>query len=507
MNKMKGKRILIFQQRGWAINIGHFLAKKLQGEGCRLAAITLKRTTHEFILNQSEVKYDMIISNDEIMGRPKDYLKGDTFSLAEICRDLGIDSIWPLVSTLRNHVRSYKDKYYYGFKQNVPDEDIIDYVMAVYKCIREIFGKFKPDFIIAPNFVSLPHIMISLYAERRGIKMVSVTDSKIRGIYIFSYSYRDDKGSFYNRVDELNTGQAETKNRKPAKEYISKFRESFIGQDYTDKWELKRKKRTLWQNIRFELSPYRTIAGWYLKKHQKKNFLESTGITIDYRPPRIILRDHYSQKRYRKFMNRFNYYPFEKIKKFVYFPLQFQPEASIDVIAPYFNNQIEIARQIALSLPDDYTLVVKEHPEMIGLRPPSYIDKIDRTVNVKLVDYRISNEEILKKADLIIAASGTTITEAAFLNKPVIQFGNLGTTLKLPNVFKHSDMTTLSEKIKDVLKINLNIPEYERRLENYVAAAYDTGFDIGYMTIWEKGKKDKIDALWEVYKKEIERAL
>src|SRR4030043_411565 len=212
MNKMKGKKILIFQQRGWAINIGHFLAKKLQGEGCRLAAITLKRTTHEFILNQSEVKYDMIISNDEIMGRPKDYLKGDTFSLAEICRDLGIDSIWPLVSTLRNHVRSYKDKYYYGFKQNVPDEDIIDYVMAVYKCIREIFGKFKPDFIIAPDFVSLPHIMISLYAERRGIKMVSVTDSKIRGIYIFSYSYRDDKGPFYNRVDELNTGQAEKKN-------------------------------------------------------------------------------------------------------------------------------------------------------------------------------------------------------------------------------------------------------------------------------------------------------
>ena len=38
MNKLKGKRILIFQQRGWALTIGHFLAKKLQAEGGRLAA-------------------------------------------------------------------------------------------------------------------------------------------------------------------------------------------------------------------------------------------------------------------------------------------------------------------------------------------------------------------------------------------------------------------------------------------------------------------------------------
>ena len=507
MSNLYGKRILIFQQRGWAINIGHFLAKKLQEEGCRLAAITLKRTTHEFILNQSEVKCDMVISNDEIMGRPKDYLKGNTFPLAEICEDLGIDSIWPLVSTLRNHVRSYKDKYYYGFKQNVPDEEIIDYVMAVYKCIKEIFGEFKPEFIIAPNFVSLPHIMFNLYAERRGIKMISVTDSKIKGIYIFSYGYRDDKGPFYDRVDALNAGEAETKSRKMAKDYIREFRKSFIGQDYTDKWEIKKKRRTLWQNIRYELSPYRAIAGWYLRKNQKKNFLESTGITIDYRPPRIILRDFYCQKRYRRFMQKFNYYPFGKIKKFVYFPLQFQPEATIDVAAPHFNNQIETARQIAMSLPEDYTLVVKEHPEMVGLRPPSYIEKISRTVNVKLIDYRISSEEILRKADLVISPSGTTITEAAFLRRPVIQLGDLGTTFKLPNVFKHSDMATLSGKIRDVLKINLDSPEYEKRLENYVAAAHDTGFDISYMTIWEKGKKEKIDALWEVYKKEIEKTL
>ena len=87
---LKGKRVLIFQQRGWAINIGHFLAKKLQAEGCRLAALTLKNTTHEFILNQKEVKYDLIISNDEVVSNPKKYLGEDDFSLKEICDSLGV---------------------------------------------------------------------------------------------------------------------------------------------------------------------------------------------------------------------------------------------------------------------------------------------------------------------------------------------------------------------------------------------------------------------------------
>jgi hypothetical protein len=506
MGNLKGKRVLIFQQRGWGINIGHFLAKKLQAEGCRLAALTLKRTTHEFVLNQKEVNYEMVINNDEIMSRPKDYLRGDTFSLKQICDELGIDSVWPIISSLRFHVRSYKDKYYYGFKQNVPDEEIIDYVMAVYKCIKEIFEKFKPEVIISPNFVALPHIMFNLFAEQQGVNMITITDSKIKSVYIFSYNYIDNKGPFFETVDALNQGRLDSKNREKAREYIKEFREKFKQPDIYRRLRSLDKKRSFLYKIRFELSPYFQVLRWYLKK--QINVLESTGISPDWRPPRIILRDHYCNKRYKKFMKKFDYYPFEKIKKFVYFPLQFQPEATIDATAPFFSNQIETARQVAMALPDDYTLVVKEHPGMVGLRPPSYIEKVARTPNVKLVDCRISSEEVLKKTDLVISPSGgTTITEAAFLRKPVIQLGDLGITKKLPNVFPHSDMTTLSAEIRKVLADDLNSPEYERKLENYVAAAYDTGFSPDYFAMWEKGKTEGLEELFDIYKREIKNAL
>lgn len=498
MSSLHNKRILIFQQRGWAMQIGHFLAKKLQAEGCKLAALTLKRSTHDFIVNQEEVEYDIVVNNDEIMSDPKSYLGDDEISLEEVCRELAIDSIWPLIYTLRNHVKSYRDKYYYGFKQNVSDEDIVDYVKAVYKCIRHFFDNFNPELIISPNFVALPHIMFNLYASNRNVKMIGVTDCKVKGILIFTHGFQDDQGSFFKRVDELNERKSETNNREKAKKYIEEFRKNFKAPAYISS----NVKKSIKAVIKDELRPYYQIARWYTKK--QKNMLQTTGVTLDYLPPRYILRDHYCRKKYIRFSNKYDYFPFDKLEKYVYFPLQFQPEASIDVAAPYFSNQIETARLVAMSLPDDYTLVVKDHPAMLGYRPPSYIEKIARTPNVKLIDYRIPSEKVLRGADLVVSPNSTTLSEATFYWKPAIQLGDLGTTLKLPNVFKYTNMTTLSEKIKKLLSLDLKSDEYERKLENYIAAAYDAGFSFNYIGVWEKGEKEDMDNLWQLYKSEIQ---
>ncbi len=496
---LKGKRVLIFQQRNWGRGIGHFLAKKLQAEGCHLAALTLKRTIHEFVLNQNEVKYDLVISNDEIMGNPRKYLAGDEYALEEICRELNVDSIWPAVSSMRNHVKSYKDKFYYSFRQNVPDEEIVDFVMALYKCVKTVFRDFQPDLIIVPNFPSLPHIMFNLYARKHNVPMIGITDSRVSGYYIFSHSYLSDREPFYDRLEMLNSEKADSPNFEKAGKYIEEFQKTFNRSPAT-----RPVHRNLWQKIRRQLSPFYHIYKWYVDR--PINYLESTEITIDYRPPRIILRDHYARMRNEKFMDTYDYYPLEKLKKFIYFPLQVQPEETIDVYSPFFNNQIETARLVAQSLPDDYTLVVKEHPGMYGLRSPSYLEKIARTPNIKLVDYRIGSGELLRRADLIIAPGGTSLAEAAFCLKPVIQLGDLGLTLRLPTVFHHTDMTTLAAKIKEILGMDLVTAENRRRLQNFVAAVYDTGFDFDYNAAWGKGRGDK-EEMWRIYREEIERNL
>lgn len=498
MSSLTGKRVLIFQQRNWGIHIGHFLAQQLQQEGCTLAALTFSPGTYEFITTQREVTYDLIENSDDIMADPHSYLGADRYSLAEVCKELGVDSVWPLVQSLRNHVKSYADKYYYSSKQNISDEDIVAYVQANHKSFHKLLDEFKPDVIIAPTFVTYPHIACNLYARARGIPMLAVTDAKVPGVYVFTHDYLDTEGPMIERIRAIDE-EAETPSIKRARAYVKEFREHF-KKPTTIK---ERKKRSLVQHVRHALSPYYHILRWYL--YAPKTNPEGTGITVDWRPPRIILRDHYLHDWYRRKTDRFRYYPLEKIGACAYFPLQFQPEAAIDLAAPRFNNQIETARQVAMSLPGDYTLAVKDHPAMLGYRDPADLEELARTPNIKLVDYRIPSEILLKKADLVISPVSTTIAEAAFLRKPVIQLGDLGLTQELPNVIHHGDLTTLGGAIRSALALDTNTPEYERRLEYFVAAAFDAGFDLPYAAIWAGERDDLLPKLWEVYKAELER--
>ena len=144
---------------------------------------------------------------------------------------------------------------------------------------------------------------------------------------------------------------------------------------------------------------------------------------------------------------------------------------------------------------------------MVGRRSSSYIEKIARTPNVKLIDYRVSPHLILQKASLVVSPSSTTIVEAAFYRVPAIQLGNLGTTLKLPNAFKHTDLTTLSRKIKELLETKFDGAAYEEKLLNFVTAAFDTGFEFNYWGVWERAETDEMTKLWQAWKKEIESCL
>ena len=502
MSNLSGKRVLIFQQRGWGMRIGHLLAKKLQKEGCHLAALTFKKTAHQFHANQKEVKYDIIVSTDEVMEDPAKYLDEDDISLKKICEDLKVDSIWTYVSSLRQLAKSYDRKYYYAYTQQVSDEELIQHIAATYKYMKKVFDEFKPDVIITPNFSHLVHIMFNIYAERHGIPMLGIMDSKIKNMYIFVHSYLLNKGPFYDRVDALNEKKEESKNRKKAQQYIKEFRKNFKQPYYMQKYY---RKFSIVHYLKKELKPLYEMYLYY--KSGRKNRIASIGIATDYRPPRIILRDHFTRKRNIRFANNYSYYPFDKVDKCVYLPLQVQPEVTIDVLAPYFSNQLEVARLVAQSLPDDYTLVVKDHRAFLGKRSPSYLKKLALTPNVKLLDYRTPTDEILKKCDLIVSPSSTSIAEAAFYNKPGIQFGNLGTTLKLPNIQRHTDMTTLSKKVKEVLQLDLHTPEYDRLLENYVAAVYDAGFEFKWHEVWSGEEQDDIDSLLNIYLGEIASVL
>lgn len=497
------KNVLILQQRKWALNIGLPLTEELLSKGCKVSAITLKKSTHEIVVSKHKGKFDHIFNHDDVMENPKAYLSRE-ITLSEICESLGVDSIWPLINSLRNHVRSYGQKYYYGFKQNCSDEEIIEYVKALYLFCNSILEQVKPDIIVSPNFVALPHIMLNLLGRKKGIPMQGVTDCKIRGFYIFSYSYLDDDCQFIERYKTLERGNESSKNIERARSYLEDNRRKMSQPAYMEKNRvIVSNKQTFVSFLKMAKSVARSI----LKGNV--NVIGTMGVTIDNKPVKILIRDFIQREvNIRRTMNR-AYYELADLENIMYFPLQFQPEASIDVAAPVFSNQLDAIRQVAMALPDDFTLVVKDHPAALGYRSHKLLDKIYHIPNVKLIRWDTPSEEVLKKSKLVISPNSTTLMEAAIYRIPAIQLGDLGTTMVLPNVYHYTDMRQLPSKIKSLLSkfSTLDKDTYDVSLINFIASAYDTGWNYNYIGVWEDDKNDSKVTLHSIYLKEISRKL
>ncbi len=482
-----GKRILIFQQRGWGLRIGHHLARRFQEEGYELGALVFKKSTERFVRDQTEVRYGWTFNYSSMSDDVAAFAGPNPPSLQTVCRDLGVPSVWPLVQSMRVLVKSYQERYYYSFRQQVPDETIVRFVQAIHLMCQRAFDEFRPDAIITPNHVALPHIMMSILAHQRGVPMFGVTDSRVRGQLVFTHDHRDGSGPFIDRIDELEAG-ASSENATRADEYISANRQRLVQPEYMEAQA--RHRPSLYRQLRL-------LARELRASRRSEDANPSLGVIEDGRTPRYVLRDFIAHRRNQRDQRLFPYHRLEDAGPYVFFPLQYQPEETIDVHAPRFNNQLETARQVAMSLPGDLTLVVKDHPAMDGLRSRSYLDKLARTPNVKLVDPRTPAETLLRGAELLVGASGTVFAEAAMLGLPAVQLGDLGTVRRLPNVTHHADLSTMHEPIGRLAGQRLEGETYDARLRNYVAAAYDVGFNNDYYALWERGGRIDREPLYQ----------
>ena len=368
--------------------------------------------------------------------------------------------------------------------------------MACYKLVKWVFAQFKPDVILLPNMVTILHIFFDIYGKKHGVLTLRPIESRIRGVGILTSGFNIDSGRFFERFFELQGG-AQSANFEKAKKYFAESTKRLITPLHSDQ-----KHRTLIKKIREHLSPWRQAINYYFTEDPNRS--RRFPVMVDSRSPKYILRDYFTHMKNLRFTKNYPYANLSKIDKYLYFALQFEPEETIDVMAPRFNNQLETLRQVAMSAPGDYTVVAKDHPLMIGRRSPSYLEKIARTPNVKLVSPWTPSEEVMRRADLVVSIAGTTAAEAAFLRVPAIQLGNFGITKLFPNVFPHNDFTTLSVKMKEALGTDLNTPEYDQTLINYIAAAYDVGSDADYVGLWIGKTTEKMEDLWRLYKTELE---
>ncbi|EWT01123.1 hypothetical protein N865_11375 [Intrasporangium oryzae NRRL B-24470] len=108
-------------------------------------------------------------------------------------------------------------------------------------------------------------------------------------------------------------------------------------------------------------------------------------------------------------------------EKFVFLPLQVQPESSADVMGQDWRDQAYTARVLADALaPLGIGVAVKEHAHFMWRRDPDYWPQFDVHPGIATVDPFADSRELMKQAVFTVTATGTVGLEAGLLGLPVV---------------------------------------------------------------------------------------
>lgn len=136
--------------------------------------------------------------------------------------------------------------------------------------------------------------------------------------------------------------------------------------------------------------------------------------------------------------------------KYVFLPLSLEPEGSLSVHSPEFNEQLAMIELVAKNLPIDHRLVVKEHIYALGTRPSEFYQTISQIPNAVLADCSADAVEYLQSCSAVIIITGTLGFEAAVHGVPVIAFGQHNMYDFLDHFYVIRDFTTIRTVLENV---------------------------------------------------------
>ena len=149
--------------------------------------------------------------------------------------------------------------------------------------------------------------------------------------------------------------------------------------------------------------------------------------------------------------NRNDYNNIEELRsvKFYFYPLHYEPEATLLYFNPIYSNQTYVIEQIAHQLPLDTILVIKEHPQQPGtLMLPRFYQLRKQFSNVLFLPADKDSYQIIKLCKGVITINGSVGWEALVNNVPTIAFGNVFYD-KHPDLIKVRDVKNLSQILEE----------------------------------------------------------
>ena len=304
-----------------------------------------------------------------------------------------------------------------------------DYVVKVtcglFSLFEYVFTKHKIDIYYSETIATLQCYVAYLVGRKTGAKYYAQTSA--RGFDATHVYVMDDP---FNRIvmmeqDYMN-GTYSQEEMNEAKAFLDDFYERYKKPAYMS--VTGKKPRLKWRFLK--LIAIRLIKRFDSNYNDPCSYMYYESYKRATDEVKFYFRYQYCKKYYHKA---------DLSKKYVLYPLHFQPEASTCVCAQKYEKQLFFIDSWAKSLPADTMLYVKEHYAILGHREVSFYNELEKYPNVVLIDPWENTRELIKHAEAVTTLTGTAGWEAMLFKKPVFIGGNIFFE-KAPGVIKIDDM-------------------------------------------------------------------
>ncbi|MGJ8697651.1 MAG: hypothetical protein ACSHYF_15140 [Verrucomicrobiaceae bacterium] len=113
-------------------------------------------------------------------------------------------------------------------------------------------------------------------------------------------------------------------------------------------------------------------------------------------------------------------------KKFVYFPMQLQPELTTSILGVEYSDQLLAMERLSAMLPDDWHIYAKENPKQgFAQRDRFFFERLKRIPNCHYLDTSIGTYDLMKNCQFVASVTGTACWESVSGGKPALIFGNV----------------------------------------------------------------------------------
>lgn len=412
----------------------------------------------------------MFLKEWEITARPFD--RPDLAKLARYERQLGGEAgLFGAIVADRRLFMGPDCTYSQDYRRRFSDEELLCILQRGLERLEQLFDVLKPDVMVSFICVTMLDYLAYLFAKSRGVRVFNLRPTRVGDRVSFSCMLNDPSPELVSSYRSILAG-AGTAHGEEVRRYIRRVREEHGRYEGvvrpSDKPALQAntakflKIRGLLSAIKNYLAYRRSIAA---SDNHVPDPLRNMLFTAVRNPARA--------RKIRAFFDR-RYVTTADLAgmRYAFFPLHTEPEVSLLVYGRPYVNQIEIIRMLAMSLPVDMVLVVKEHPWMVGKRSLSAYEKMLNIPRVRFADPKLEARTLIQHAELVSVVTGSVALEAAMLGKPVITFGDCPYNLLPPTMVRRcDDPRRLQSIVREAISDYAND---EAAMTAYIEAVYET---------------------------------